>query len=83
MTLALPTGLKEETAYSNAELWLVDLAEFSSVTAFVGRALKDLERIDILLLNAAVALGTPNYKATKDGWEQSYVTTLYAFMLPW
>ena len=51
----------------------MDLAEFSSVVAFVDRALKELERIDILLLNAAVALGTPQYKATIDGWEQSFV----------
>lgn len=77
--LALPTGLKEATGYSNAELWIVDLAEFSSVKAFVDRALKHLERIDILLLNAAIA-GDPQHKATVDGWEQAYVTIVCAYI---
>jgi NAD(P)-dependent dehydrogenase (short-subunit alcohol dehydrogenase family) len=67
-------GLEEATGCSNAELWLCDLAEFASVKAFADRALKDLKRLDILMLNAAVAPG-PNspYTATKDGFETAYV----------
>ncbi|KAJ3574678.1 hypothetical protein NP233_g1598 [Leucocoprinus birnbaumii] len=61
--------LEEATGYKKAELWLVDLAEFSSTRAFVDRALKDLERLDVLLLNAAMA--SPNYSQTKDGWESA------------
>lgn len=56
--------------------------EFSSVKAFVVRALKHLERLDILLLNAAIA-GVPQHKATVDGWEQAYVTIVcdYVFLM--
>lgn len=61
------TGLKQATGYSKAELWMVDLADFASVRAFADRALKDLKRLDILMLNAAIASG--KYTATKDGWE--------------
>lgn len=64
-------SLKEATGYSKAELWLVDLAEFASVKAFADRALKDLERLDVLLLNAGMALANSEYKATTDGWEQT------------
>jgi len=64
--------LKEATGYAKAELWLVDLAEFASVKAFADRALKELERLDILLLNAAIASSTnPRYATTTDGWEQA------------
>ncbi len=50
---------------------MVDLAVFTSVKAFVDRARNDLKRLDILLLNAAVA--TDKYEVTTDGWEQTYV----------
>ncbi|GJE92166.1 short chain dehydrogenase [Phanerochaete sordida] len=49
-----------------AELQLVDFADFASVQAFAAR-LKDAP-IDILVANAAVA--QPEYKLTKDGWEE-------------
>ncbi|EKM80573.1 hypothetical protein AGABI1DRAFT_70956 [Agaricus bisporus var. burnettii JB137-S8] len=66
--------LKAATGYSKAELWLVDLSEFSSVQAFADRTVKDLERLDILLLNAAVLHREDgSYTTTKDGWE----TTLH------
>lgn len=61
--------LEKATGYNQAELWLIDLAEFASVKAFADRALKELERLDIIVLNAA--LGTHNYSTTKDGWESS------------
>ncbi|KAF9448402.1 short-chain dehydrogenase [Macrolepiota fuliginosa MF-IS2] len=64
--------LKQETGYSEAELWLVDLADFASVRAFVDKALEDLERLDILVLNAAAAIRSDgSFVATKDGWETS------------
>lgn len=56
---------------------MVDLAEFASVRAFVDRAMNDLERLDILLLNAAIASTKPEYKATVDGWEQAYAHFIY------
>jgi NAD(P)-dependent dehydrogenase (short-subunit alcohol dehydrogenase family) len=71
----LKTGLKEATGCSEAELWMLDLADFASVSAFADRVMKDLERLDILLLNAAIAPGSSGsyYTATKDGWETAYV----------
>jgi retinol dehydrogenase-12 len=65
--------LKANTGYSHAELWLVDLSEFSSVRAFADRVVKDLERLDILMLNAAVVPREDgSYTSTKDGWETTY-----------
>lgn len=64
--------LREATGCSRAELWIVDLAEFSSVKAIVARAEKYLERLDILLLNAAISPGLNSpYSSTTDGWEKS------------
>jgi retinol dehydrogenase-12 len=62
-------GLKANTGYSNVKPWLVDLSRFSSVRTFADRAM-DLERLDILLLNAAV-LPRENgfYTSTSGGWE--------------
>ncbi|KAF9443635.1 NAD(P)-binding protein [Macrolepiota fuliginosa MF-IS2] len=62
--------LKQETGYSKAELWLVDLADFASVRAFVDQALENLERLDILVMNAAAA-PRHSFISTKDGWETS------------
>ncbi|KXN88992.1 WW domain-containing oxidoreductase [Leucoagaricus sp. SymC.cos] len=62
--------LAAATSYSQAELWLVDLADFLSVRNFIDRALKELERLDILLLNAAIA-PAGRYNLTKDGWEET------------
>ncbi|KAJ7039918.1 hypothetical protein C8F04DRAFT_1254710 [Mycena alexandri] len=61
--------LKAETNYTKAELWLVDLANFKSVTKFADKFEQDGGRLDILVANAAVAIG--EYEATKDGWEIS------------
>ncbi|KAF5363619.1 hypothetical protein D9756_000110 [Leucocoprinus leucothites] len=59
--------LEMATGYNKAELWLIDLAEFSSVKEFADRASKELERLDIVVLNAAIA--TLKYSVTKDSWE--------------
>jgi NAD(P)-dependent dehydrogenase (short-subunit alcohol dehydrogenase family) len=68
----LKTGLKEATGCSEAELWMLDLADFASVRAFAERVMKDLER---LVLNAAIAPSPMGsyYSETKDGWETTYV----------
>ncbi|KXN85954.1 WW domain-containing oxidoreductase [Leucoagaricus sp. SymC.cos] len=76
--------LKNATGYRQAELWLVDLADFVTVKAFAGRASQELGRIDVLVLNAGV--GTSEYEATKDGWELSIQVndlsgSLLAFLL--
>ncbi|KAF9260800.1 NAD(P)-binding protein, partial [Marasmius fiardii PR-910] len=55
--------LKEETKFSNIELWSMDLPSFDSVKA-IKEKLDNLERLDILIENAAVA--TLKYELTPD-----------------
>ncbi|KAJ7140917.1 hypothetical protein C8R44DRAFT_603865 [Mycena epipterygia] len=62
--------LKADTGYKNAELWIIDLADFASVKRFADKFDKDGGRLDILVENAA--LSTSKYEATKDGWESSF-----------
>ncbi|KAF9031705.1 short-chain dehydrogenase [Hymenopellis radicata] len=50
-----------------AELWLVDLASFASVSSFADKFDKDGGRLDILVMNAGLIM--PTYSATVDGWE--------------
>ncbi|KAJ7699056.1 hypothetical protein B0H17DRAFT_927003 [Mycena rosella] len=61
--------LKAETGYERAELWLVDLADFSSVQRFADKFERDGGRLDILVENAAI--GVFAYETTKDGWESN------------
>ncbi|KAF8903450.1 hypothetical protein CPB84DRAFT_1774170, partial [Gymnopilus junonius] len=63
--------LKKETNYPGAvELWIVDLADFSSVKSFAERFEADGGRLDIFVANAAI---DPNKKLnyTADGWESA------------
>ena len=60
--------LKTETGYESAELWVIDLAQISSVVNFAERFEKDGGRIDILLLNAGIA-PAPGQQLTEDGYE--------------
>lgn len=53
--------------YKNAELWIVDLAEFASVRQFADKFEQDGGRLDYLIANAAVIL--PKYEETKDRYE--------------
>lgn len=41
-----------------AEVWILDMASYGSITAFAQRAGSELERIDAVIENAAVALDT-------------------------
>ena len=59
--------LRTETDYDQAELWLVDQADFASVKSFADKFEEQGGRLDYLILNAAVA--TRTYEPTKDGWE--------------
>ncbi|THV00238.1 short-chain dehydrogenase [Dendrothele bispora CBS 962.96] len=77
--------IQEETKFPRIEAWIMELSDFSSVKAFADRAEKELERIDYLVENAGVA-NTGKYKATKDGWEDTFqvnnlAPTLLAFLL--
>ena len=59
----------EATGFKNAELALVDLSKFASVSAFADTFTRDDSQIDILVYNAAVAL--PKYVPSEDGWEET------------
>jgi retinol dehydrogenase 12 len=59
----------QATGFKNAELALVDLAQFASVSAFADTFIRDNAQIDILVYNAAVAL--LQYSPSKDGWEET------------
>ncbi|KAJ7120951.1 hypothetical protein C8R44DRAFT_877267 [Mycena epipterygia] len=77
--------LKADTGYANAELWIVDLAEFESVKRFADKFEEDGGRLDILVANAAF-VPLKGYGATKDGWEASLqvnclATSLVALLL--
>ncbi|KAF5372619.1 hypothetical protein D9758_005246 [Tetrapyrgos nigripes] len=58
---------KNASNFNRVEVWTMDQGNFSTVKAFADRAEKELDRIDYLVLNAAVA--TYQYNATVDGWE--------------
>jgi NAD(P)-dependent dehydrogenase (short-subunit alcohol dehydrogenase family) len=59
-------------------VWPLDLSSFESVKAFAAKANQELDRLDVLLENAAI--GHSPYAATKDGWENSSVIS-YSFNL--
>ncbi|KAJ8487114.1 hypothetical protein ONZ45_g14445 [Pleurotus djamor] len=61
--------LKEETNCENAEVRLIDLANFASVKAFVEDFKKDYSKLDLLVLNAAVIPHVLEH--TDDGWEKA------------
>jgi retinol dehydrogenase-12 len=52
---------------TNIEVWALDLSSFESVRSFVKKCEAELERIDILVENAAVQTG--DWSVTNDGWE--------------
>ena len=58
----------QATGFKNAELGLVDLSKFTSVSAFADTFIRDGSQIDILVYNAGV--GYPHYVSTDDGWEE-------------
>ncbi|KIK34450.1 hypothetical protein CY34DRAFT_812909 [Suillus luteus UH-Slu-Lm8-n1] len=59
--------IERETGYNGCESWIVDLANFASVTAFADKFEKEGGDLHILVMNAAVVL--PDYQCTTDGWE--------------
>ncbi|KAJ8074042.1 hypothetical protein PM082_012333 [Marasmius tenuissimus] len=70
--------VKTETGFDRIELWVSDLSSFDSV-----RSVKDkidaLERLDIIVENAGVAMG--EYKLTEDGWETTIQVNLLSTAL--
>ncbi|KAF4584682.1 hypothetical protein EYR40_004669 [Pleurotus pulmonarius] len=65
---AAVANIKQSTGF-DAELWLVDLCSFASVKAFADKFEKEVERLDILVANAAII--STKYEKTEDDWETS------------
>jgi NAD(P)-dependent dehydrogenase (short-subunit alcohol dehydrogenase family) len=66
------------------EVWQLDMLDYESVQAFAARADKELERLDIAVLNAGVVMGS--HQLSKYGWEKTLQintlsTTLLAMLL--
>ncbi|KIJ13031.1 hypothetical protein PAXINDRAFT_170916 [Paxillus involutus ATCC 200175] len=61
--------IQTETGCQSCELWQVDLADFASVKSFAERFQRECQRLDILVMNAAIL--ARSYEATVDGWESS------------
>ncbi|KAF9069756.1 hypothetical protein BDP27DRAFT_672815 [Rhodocollybia butyracea] len=59
--------IEAETGYKNGEPMALDLGDFSSISEFATQAQNTLDRLDILVENAAI--GTSTYAVTNDGWE--------------
>ncbi|KAI9451774.1 hypothetical protein F5148DRAFT_1238224 [Russula earlei] len=69
----------QATGFKHAELALVDLSRFSSVSAFADAFIRDGSQIDIFVYNAAVSLF--KYSDTVDGWEESIQVNHLSAML--
>ncbi|KAF8483532.1 hypothetical protein DFH94DRAFT_626525 [Russula ochroleuca] len=59
----------QATGFKNAELALVDLARFASVSAFADTFIRENAQIDIFVQNAGILV--TRYSASEDGWEES------------
>ncbi|KAK7045047.1 hypothetical protein R3P38DRAFT_2882282 [Favolaschia claudopus] len=60
----------EATGCAVAELWIIDLGDFTSVGQFITKFEQDGGRLDILVANAAVY--ADKYEPTNDGWETAF-----------
>jgi retinol dehydrogenase 12 len=60
---------------TKVEVWELNMGLFESVKRFAKRCHDELERVDVLLENAAV--GRSPWSLTRDGWENSYVSPLF------
>lgn len=70
----------QDRGETKLEVWELDLANFKSVKAFAERCLRELDRLDVLLENAAIATG--KWTTTVDGWEVTTQTNVIStFML--
>jgi retinol dehydrogenase-12 len=52
---------------ANIDVWALDLSSFESTRQFAKKCETELERLDILLENAAIQIG--GWSVTNDGWE--------------
>ncbi|KII92879.1 hypothetical protein PLICRDRAFT_488697 [Plicaturopsis crispa FD-325 SS-3] len=81
---AAAAKVEKATGYQHTEVWLVDLANFSTVIEFVEKFERDGGRLDIVVANAGIA--TTSYAVSPEGWESTlqvnYLsTTLISLLL--
>jgi hypothetical protein len=62
--------IKKATGFT-AELIIVDLSDFASISAFATSFQKTYSRLDVLVCNAGIVAEA--YETTKDGWESRWV----------
>lgn len=74
---AARTAIAEATGRDVCEVWELDYASFDSIEAFAKR-LDTLERLDVLILNAGLAMS--NYILI-DGIEQTFMVNVVSTML--
>jgi len=78
------TAITEETGFTAVDAWSLELSQFSSVVDFATRFETDGGRLDIVVINAAVAM--TSFAHTSDGWETDVQVnhlsnTLLSFLL--
>ncbi|KIM23304.1 hypothetical protein M408DRAFT_27996 [Serendipita vermifera MAFF 305830] len=71
-----PGTVREET---RVDVWALDLTSFESVRSFAKKCDEELDRVDILLENAAIQ--TLKWSLTKDGWEADLQTNVLSTFL--
>jgi retinol dehydrogenase-12 len=68
-TASKTKGTDSTTGQTSLEVWQLDLSNFDSVKQFSKRCHEELDRLDILLNNAALAAG--EFSLSNDGYELS------------
>ncbi|KAK1712093.1 retinol dehydrogenase 12 [Colletotrichum lupini] len=81
---ALAEGLRREFPMAQIQVWHLEMESYESVRNFVARCKKELTRIDIVILNAAVV--AQNFIVSREGHElmlqvNFLSTTLLALLL--
>jgi hypothetical protein len=79
ITTTAGAGADDRSAATVIEVWPLDLCSFDSVRAFCRRADRELERLDVLLENAAV-LHTEGFKMA-EGYEMQVTTNVISTFL--
>lgn len=70
----------QQSGSSVTTVWQVDLCSFASVLALCERAARELDRLDVVVASAGLAMGT--FLEADDGWETTVaVNVVSAFLM--